>query len=102
MQEKIVLFPGYLCETLSGDMAYAVGRLAFLPGRPMLVEHVGGFYLEHSLSGQVLTSRYGPEYNIVHVEAGKRPSILGQDRPHFNAPAKPMFQEGSWYRQSLR
>jgi FtsP/CotA-like multicopper oxidase with cupredoxin domain len=67
MQQKIVLFPRRVCETLSGDMAYTVGRLAFRRGRPMLVEHVGGIYLEHDLSGRILTAGYGTEYSIVYV-----------------------------------
>jgi hypothetical protein len=61
------LSPRRLCETLAGNLAHAVGRLAFRPGRPMLVEHVGGLYLEHALNGAVLTPGYGDDYAIVHV-----------------------------------
>jgi hypothetical protein len=67
MKNNIVLFQSRICETLSGNLAYTVGRLAFRRGRPMLVEHVGGIYLEHDLQGRVLTEGYGPEYNVVHV-----------------------------------
>jgi hypothetical protein len=74
MSESIVLFQRRICETLSGNLAYTVGRLAFRWGRPMLVEHVGRVYLEHDLSGKVLTEGYGPEYNIVHVWEEERPS----------------------------
>ena len=66
-KEKITLLPRRLCETLSGNMAHSVGRLAFRPGRPMLVEHVGGIYLEHDLSGAVITPGFGDGYDIVHV-----------------------------------
>ncbi len=65
--KRTVLFPRRLCETLSGNLAYTVGRLAFRPGRPMLVEHVGGIYLEHDLMGSVITPGYSDEYAIVHV-----------------------------------
>jgi hypothetical protein len=68
MTEETILFPRRICETLSGDLAYTVGRLAFRPGRPMLVEHVGGLYLEHDLLGGVITPGYGTEYAIVHVD----------------------------------
>jgi len=67
MQQNIVLVPRRLCETLSGDLAHTVGRLMFRPGRPMLVEHLGGLYLEHDLSGAVLTPGYGDASAIVHV-----------------------------------
>lgn len=67
MSYNITLFPGRICETLAGNLAYTVGRLAFQPGRPMLVEHAGKIYLEHDLSGHVVTAGYGTEYNIVHV-----------------------------------
>lgn len=67
MENIVVLYQRRVCETLSGNLAYTVGRIAFRPGRPMLVEHVGGVYLEHSLTGTVLTSGYGSEYNIVNV-----------------------------------
>lgn len=66
-QENPVLLPLRLCETLAGNLAHAVGRLAFRPGRPMLVEHVGGIYLEHDLTGAVMTPGYGDDYRIVHV-----------------------------------
>lgn len=64
---KTVLLPRRLCETQAGNLAHAVGRIAFRPGRPMLVEHLGGLYLEHDLSGTVMTPGYGDEYSIVHV-----------------------------------
>ena len=64
---NIIIFQRRICETLSGNLAYTVGRLAFQRGRPMLVEHVGGIYLEHDLQGNVLTEGYGSEYNIVYV-----------------------------------
>lgn len=72
MIEKTVLFPRRLCETQSGNLAYTVGRIAFRPGRPMLVEHVGGLYLEHDLHGSVITPGYGEDYTIVHVGADSR------------------------------
>jgi hypothetical protein len=74
MKQKTVLFPRRMCETLSGDLAHTVGRLAFRPGRPMLVEHVGGIYLEHDLTSGVITPGYGDEYNIVHVCADECPA----------------------------
>lgn len=64
---KTVLMPRRLCETQGGNLAHAVGRIAFRPGRPMLVEHLGGLYLEHDLSGAVVTPGYGEEYSIIHV-----------------------------------
>lgn len=67
MHIPVVLSPLRLCETFSGNLAHTVGRVAFRPGRPMLVEHAGGLYLEHDLRGQVLTAGYGDEYNIAHV-----------------------------------
>lgn len=82
MKKEIVLLQRSLCETLAGDLAYAVGRLAFRPGRPMLVEHVGGLFLEHSLTGTVLSAGYGPEYNIAHV------------RPTEDACRACLFQKG--------
>jgi len=66
-QNNIMLFPQRICETMSGNLAHTVGRLVFRPGRPMLVEHVGGVYLEHDLFGHVITAGYGTEYNIAHV-----------------------------------
>jgi hypothetical protein len=65
--QQTMLFPQRICETMSGNLAYTVGRLAFRRGRPMLVEHVGGIYLEHDLSGKVLTDGYGTEFDLVHV-----------------------------------
>lgn len=64
---KLTLLPKALCETQSGNLAHAVGRLVFQPGRPMLVEHVGGIYLEHKLTGEVVTPGYAACYDIVHV-----------------------------------
>jgi hypothetical protein len=65
--KNVLLFPHRLCEILSGNLAHAVGRLAFKPGRPMLVEHAGGLYLEHGLCGRVVTPGYGDDWRIVHV-----------------------------------
>ncbi len=78
MKENIVLFEKRICETSSGNLAYAVGRLAFRQGRPMLVEHTGSIYLEHDLQGKVLTEGYGPEFNIVYVwaEEAMCPSVV--------------------------
>lgn len=67
MDTNTALFPRRICETLSGNLAHTIGRLAFRPGRPMLVEHIGGVYLEHDLSGRVITPGYGAEYGIVHI-----------------------------------
>lgn len=67
LSSGVLLFPRRLCETRAGNVAYAVGRIAFLPGRPMLVEHLGGLYLEHSLHGAVLRPGFGPEYDIAYV-----------------------------------
>jgi FtsP/CotA-like multicopper oxidase with cupredoxin domain len=67
MSGKPVLFPLHLCETRSGNLAHTVGRIAFRRGRPMLVEHVGGVYLEHDLQGQVVTPGYGEDFDIIHV-----------------------------------
>jgi hypothetical protein len=64
---RITLFPRRICETLSGDLAYTVGRLIFRPGRPMLVEHLGHIYLEHDLSGGVITPGYDAGYTVVHI-----------------------------------
>ncbi len=63
----MTLEPKKLCETQSGDLAYVVGRIAFREGRPMLVEHVSGVYLEHRLTGEVVTPGVCKSYNIVHV-----------------------------------
>lgn len=66
-QNKILFSPRQLCETKSGNLAHIIGRIAFRPGRPMLVEHVGGLYLEHLLTGEVITPGYCEGYNIAHV-----------------------------------
>jgi hypothetical protein len=63
----LILSPLKLCETRAGNLAHAIGRIFFREGRPMLVEHVGGLYLEHKLTGEVVTPGYGDAYNIVHV-----------------------------------
>lgn len=65
--KKNVFSPYQLCETKSGNLAHIIGRIAFHPGRPMLVEHVGGLYLEHLLTGEVITPGYCESYNITHV-----------------------------------
>lgn len=44
-----------------------MGRLRLCPGRPMLVEHLGGIYLEHDMTGRVLTGGYGSEFDIMHL-----------------------------------
>lgn len=62
---KTVLSPRRLCETRSGNLAHAVGRIAFRPGRPMLVEH--------DLLGAVVTPGYGDEYSIIHVFEEEQP-----------------------------
>lgn len=67
LPHKIALYPLCLCETRGGNLAHAVGRLAFKPGRPMLVEHVGGIYLEHALTGRVITPGYSDEYDIAYL-----------------------------------
>ncbi len=59
--------PRGLCETRSGDLAFVMGRLRLCPGRPMLVEHLGGIYLEHDMTGRVLTGGYGSEFDIMHL-----------------------------------
>jgi len=66
-EDQTVLMPQRLCETRGGNLAHTLGRIVFRPGRPMLVEHLGGLYLEHDLRGGVVTPGYGDEYNIVHV-----------------------------------
>ncbi len=63
----VVLTPGKMCETRSGNLAHTVGRTLLKKGRPMLVEHICGFYLQHDLKGRVLTPGFGAEYDIVHV-----------------------------------
>jgi hypothetical protein len=65
--DKLVLFPLRLCETRAGNYAHTVGRIDFQPGKPMLVEHVGGIYLEHALSGKVVTPGYDDSFDIIHV-----------------------------------
>jgi hypothetical protein len=71
-QMPTILFPRRLCETKGGNIAYTVGRIAFMTGRPMLVEHPGGLYLEHHLDGAVLTPGYGEEYNVVYIFSEER------------------------------
>lgn len=61
----MTLRPLVLCETQGGNLAYVVGRLAFQPGRPFLVEHVGGIYLAHDFCGRVLTPGHDDSYRIV-------------------------------------
>lgn len=74
VMKSVLLYPHHICETRKGDLAYSVGRLAFRPGRPMLVEHVGGFFLEHDLTGAVVTPGVSSDYHIVHV----RPETEGR------------------------
>ena len=62
--QSIQLYPGALCETFAGDIAYVVGRVALMKGRPLLVEHVGGIFLIHNFKGQVISSGYDQAYNI--------------------------------------
>lgn len=69
MTSGTVLFPFRLCETRAGNLAHTVGRIVFRPGKPMLVEHVGGLYLEHGLNGKVATPGYDDGFDIVHVFA---------------------------------
>lgn len=72
-QKKIrqtALVPRRLCETKAGNLAYIVGRIIFRPGRPMLVEHIGGVYLEHDLTGAVVTPGFDDDYAITHVFEG--------------------------------
>ncbi|MDD9901567.1 MAG: hypothetical protein OXT65_11345 [Alphaproteobacteria bacterium] len=71
----ITLFPLRLCETLNGNLAYTVGRVMFKPGRPMLVEHLGGLYLEHDLFGRVVTPGYHQGYDITYVQPEERAKI---------------------------
>ncbi len=66
---RIILRPQHLCETRNGDLAFSLSRLRFRCGRPMLVEHLGGLFLEHTLCGRVLTQGYGDEFDILHVFA---------------------------------
>lgn len=63
----IALSPRRLCETRRGDLAFSLGRLRFRSGSPMLVEHLGGLFLEHALCGRVLTCGYGDEFDITHI-----------------------------------
>ncbi|MFN7113848.1 MAG: hypothetical protein ACK4PK_05755 [Alphaproteobacteria bacterium] len=74
-QDQTVLRPQRLCETRGGNLAHTLGRIVFRPGRPMLVEHLGGLYLEHDLTGGVVTPGYGDEYNIVHVFDGDQACV---------------------------
>lgn len=67
LREPIALRPRGLCETRSGDLAFVLGRLRLCPGRPLLVEHLGGLYLEHDMTGRVLTGGYGREFDIMHL-----------------------------------
>lgn len=101
MQQKVVLLPKRICETMGGNLAHTVGRLAFRPGRPMLVEHMGGVYLEHSLSGTVLTAGYGPEYNIVYV-GGEDFSLSNCTADGGSKISCIFVQRHSAYRHSLR
>lgn len=64
-----LLHPQRLLENRNGDLAFAIGRLMFVKGRPMLVEHICGALLMHDLGGRVLTPGYGPAYDIGHVYA---------------------------------
>ena len=63
----VSLIPRRLCETRRGDLAFSLGRLRFQRGSPMLVEHLGGLYLEHALCGRVITGGYGDEFDIMHI-----------------------------------
>lgn len=65
--KEIALTPLKICETRAGNFAHTVGRLAFRTGRPMLVEHACGTFLEHALCGRVTTPGYGAEFDIVAV-----------------------------------
>lgn len=65
--QRISLSPRQLCETKNGDLAFTVGRLVLKPGRPMLVEHLGGVLIEHKLTGEVLTPGYDDGYTIAHI-----------------------------------
>lgn len=66
---SLLLSPRRLCETRGGDLAFSLGRLRFRRGSPMLVEHLGGLFLEHALCGRVLTGGYGDEFDIMHIFA---------------------------------
>jgi hypothetical protein len=61
---SLQLYPGALCETYAGDLAYVVGRVALMKGRPLLVEHVGGLFLIHNLRGQVMSQGHDHAYDI--------------------------------------
>lgn len=63
----VALIPRRLCETRAGNLAHAVGRVLFRKGQPMLVEHICGALLMHDLRGRVVTSGFGPDYDIVYV-----------------------------------
>ncbi len=67
LASSLRLSPRRLCETRGGDLAFSLGRLRFRRGSPMLVEHLGGLYLEHALCGRVMTCGYGDEFDIMHV-----------------------------------
>jgi hypothetical protein len=69
LEARLILRPQHLCETRNGDLAFSLGRMRFRNGRPMLVEHLDGLFLEHALCGRVLTSGYGDEFDIMHVFA---------------------------------
>lgn len=80
--EKPILSPRRLCETRNGNLAHTIGRIVFRPGRPMLVEHLGGLYLEHDLAGAVVTPGYGDEYSIVHVFAPDNDAQAAPPKSH--------------------
>ena len=94
MKEKSVLFPRRLCVTYNGDLAHTVGRLVFSPGQPMLVEHVGGLYLAHSLCGAVLTNGYGPEYDITHIHDEDPAYVCRRKLRPFSGKVKSVFSHG--------
>ena len=64
---SMTLRPRVLCETQGGNLAYVVGRLAFQPGRPFLVEHGGGVYLTHDFCGCVWAPNQDDSFRIVAV-----------------------------------
>jgi hypothetical protein len=76
-QQTVFLSPRNLYETQDGNLAHAVGRLLFLPGGPMLVEHVGGVYLPHDLYGRVLLPGHAG-YEVVYArrESFQAPSCV--------------------------
>lgn len=95
--QQTLLAPQRLCETRGGNLAHTLGRIVFRPGRPMLVEHLGGLYLEHTLGGEVVTPGYGDEYSIIHVFSGDqacvRPKCPHRRRLHRAAQVKPFRQK---------